>query len=832
MREPLILPAAALTAGILAARAVPLDLPPLEAGISLLVLLSMASFALGRGKVGTLSLLAAALLAGAWTATFHSAAAPPRLDAGAREMALFSGCVVMPPAFSADREQLVLELAPRARARVNVYPRDGAPPPRLNYGQRIEFAGHGQPVRNFRNAGSFDYVAYLARSDIYWTISARTDTIRVLPGHCGSPFWDGIFGLRAAALNRLERLYAGDPYTTAMMQAVLIGDSAKLEKVWTQDFRRTGTYHVLVISGLHVSVLAGCLLFLLRMASVAEFPSLLVTALAAWLYALVSGFTAPVVRAAGGFTFFLCARFFFRRTRVLNLVAAISLVYLFLDPAQLADGSFQLSFLAVIAIGALAVPLFSRTIGRYAGSLCALWERDRDVHLEPRAAQLRVELRLLGEALAPWIRLPPRIVTNFIGLVLRGAFFVFELIVLSAVVQVGLALPMTAYFHRLSFSGLSANVVIVPLMTCAIPVGFAAIFTGWHAVAALGGLLLDLSRRVAGFHARWEPNWRVPDPPAWLGITFIAALVVLAILARRSAPWWKPAAAVAAGLFAVIVVHPFPPRIVSGSLELTAVDVGQGEALFVALPAGNTMMVDGGGIPANGRNRKPALDIGEDVVAPYLWSRSVRRLDVLVSTHGHEDHAGGLPALVAAFHPRELWTGATPGSIAWDALRAQALAAGMRIRPLRADEAFLFGGAGFRVLSPPPNYRAGMAPANNDSLVMTISYGRHRFLLTGDAEWPMESEMLGRGLPRADVLKIAHHGSRTSSSEPFLAAVHPAFALISAGRDNQFGLPHRDVLGRLGDLAVELYRTDLDGRVTIRTDGWKITTTTDRLEGH
>lgn len=830
MREPLILPAAALAAGIFAARAIAFDTPPLVVGMGLLLLLSLLAFALDLRRVGILALLTVALLAGAWSETVHAIDAPPRLDTGARELANFTGCVAAPPIFSDDRQQFVLELAPGARARVSVDVKKGAPALRLNYGQKVGFIGRGRTVRNFHNAGSFNYAAYLARRGIYWTISARPQTLRILPGECGSRFWSVIYRLRGAALGRLEQLYAGDRYTTAMMQAVLIGNREAMEKVWTTNFRVTGTYHVLVISGLHVSILAGCLLFLLRIGSLGELAALLITALAAWLYALVSGFGAPVVRAAGGFTLFLAARFFFRGTRLLNLVALISLLYLFFDPDQLADGSFQFSFLSVVAIGALAMPLLARTVAPYATSLRSLNDPGRDLSLAPNAAQFRVELRLLGETMAPWLRLSAQTVTGAIGLLLRAVFFVGELVVISAAVQIGLALPMAIYFHRLSFSGLSANVIIVPLMTYAVPIGFAAVFTGWRWLASVAGFLLDLSRRVADFHARWEPGWRTPDPPLWLGVLFAGALIVLSILVRRSSRWWIAAASAVALLFAGIVTHPFPPRIIAHSLELTAIDVGQGEAVLLVLPSGRTMMVDGGGIPANGRSRAPSLDIGEEVVAPYLWSRSIRHLDVLVSTHGHEDHLGGLPALLAAFHPGELWTGATPDSPAWNALRARALDARVLIRPLRAGQSFAYGGAGFRVLSPPPGYRAGPAPRNNDSLVMSVAYGRHRFLLTGDAEWPMEYEMLQRGLDRADVLKVGHHGSQTSSSEPFLAAAHPSFAVISAGLDNQFGLPRPEVLHRLGDLAVELYQTSRDGRITIRSDGWRITTSTQRLE--
>ncbi len=217
-----------------------------------------------------------------------------------------------------------------------------------------------------------------------------------------------VFALRVAALNRIETLYGNDNYSSGMMEAVLIGETSKLEKVWTENFRRTGTFHALVISGVHVTVLAGVLLFLLRLCSLPEMPALAITAAAAWVYALVSGFSAPVVRAAGGFTLYLIARFFFRRGRVLNLLAAVALVYLLWDPGQMFDASFQLSFLCVAAIGALATPILQSTFGPLAAASRSVANVDIDPHLEPRAAQFRIEMRLVAETFALWTRLPLR----------------------------------------------------------------------------------------------------------------------------------------------------------------------------------------------------------------------------------------------------------------------------------------------------------------------------------------------------------------------------------------------------------------------------------------
>jgi competence protein ComEC len=390
--------------------------------------------------------------------------------------------------------------------------------------------------------------------------------------------------------------------------------------------------------------------------------------------------------------------------------------------------------------------------------------------------------------------------------------------------QVGLALPMAIYFHRVSFSGLSANVLIVPLLSLVAPIGFVAVFTGWHIAAALAGWLLILSEHVARWHIRWEPDWRVPDPPVWLAIAFAAALIGLAFTMNRSRLVRWLAVGVAAGLFTLVFTHPFPPLVQHGSLELTAIDVGQGDSLLVAFPDGKLMLVDGGGVLAFGRKVKAKLDMGEDVVSPYLWSRSIGHLDVVVATHAHEDHTGGLAAVIDNFHPPEMWTGANSDEPVWRELSRHARMRGVRIKDMTSGEAFDFGGARIEVLSPPADYIPNLTPKNNDSLAFRVTYGKNSFLLTGDMEKPMETRLLADERPvRADVLKVGHHGSRTSTSEPFLDAVNPQFAIISDGFENSFGHPNRDVLERLAEHHARILRTDTNGLISVVSDGRRIT---------
>jgi len=328
---------------------------------------------------------------------------------------------------------------------------------------------------------------------------------------------------------------------------------------------------------------------------------------------------------------------------------------------------------------------------------------------------------------------------------------------------------------------------------------------------------------VVAWHMHLEPNWRIPTPPLWLGVAIGAGLTLAVVAGRAGRVWFTSAAGALAVLLALLLWHPFAPEIVRNTLEMSVVDVGQGDSILMAFPDGKLMLVDGGGIPTFGKRAPAQMDIGEDVVSPYLWDRSIGRIDVMVCTHAHADHIGGLPALLENFHARELWTGANSDNPAWDALRDRARSEGVRIVPLHRGQHFSYGGAELEVLAPSVDYVAKEAPHNNDSLAFRVTLGRHSFLLSGDIERQVEAELVAEGLlHKTDVLKVPHHGSKTSSTAAFLDLLQPAFAVMSAGFENSYGHPHAEVLERYAERQACVLRTDLDGLVTVRSDGRRL----------
>ncbi len=826
MREPLLLPVFALAGGILVAHFYFFELSDLIVPIGLGLTAVALAFFTARGQSLRLSTICTLMvLAGMATQVIHRQGKAPVMNAEDTETVLLSGCITNPPVFSPTREQFTLELAPKANARISVNLKSGAQLP-LRYGQQVEVPAKIRTPRNYENPDAFDYAAYLANQYIYWTGSVASPAdIRVIPGRCGSMPITWLYDVRTVALGRLVSLYPDDPETAALLQATLLGETSSVERRWTDDFRLTGTYHALVISGQHISVLALTLLVLLKLLRVRRMPALGLATVACWLYAFISGLSSPVVRAAGGFTLFLIASYFFRKTRILNMLAAVGLVYLAFDPDELFDPSFQLSFLSAAAIAVFAIPLMEHVTEPLRAAVKRFDQVRYDPQVEHRAAGWRVELRLITETIRAWTKLPEPAAQNTVRYAVLVWAFVAEAVVVSACVQFGLALPMITYFHRLSITGLSANIVVIPLLSMVIPLGFAAIISGWHFLALLTADILKCAEFIATWHVRFEPSWREAAIPLTLSVSFAASLVLLAWAIRCGRRWVMPTLVCSLALFAAIYWQPWKAELKPHMLELTAIDVSQGDSLLLVFPDGETMLVDAGGFPGMSRMaRKPQIDVGEDVVSPYLWSRRIRHLDYAVLTHGHSDHMGGLAAILDNFHPRALWIGAEPETEEWKVIQQHAKADRIPIVPLTRNSPHVnIGGANLRFLAPSPDYLPGDSATNNDSLVFQVTYGRRSILLTGDAERPIEDDMVQSGLlHHVTLLKVGHHGSKTSSSEEFLDQVTPQFAFISDGYMNQFHHPNPGVLERFAQHHTAVFRTDQHGLLTFLTDGNKV----------
>jgi competence protein ComEC len=816
--EPLLLPAVGVVGGILFGNSIG---APLWLCLAAAILTAaLLYFARRKGLAIAFSLAITALffwLAAARTGQVLSRPKPLG-NAAPRELVILEGCIVSPPQIRTSRLDLHLEVAPGARVRLTQYSNPeqtllSNPLPRLFYGQRIRTTGRMRPVRNQGNPGNFDAERYFAHRQIYWsaTVPSR-ESITALEGSCGNPVRGAIYRFRQAILDRVQTLAAGDPYVAAMMSALTVGDQSHLERAWTEGFRRTNTYHALVISGLHVGLLAGFLLTFLRAFPLPKSWTHIVAGSLILFYAFLCDLSPPVLRATGGFLLFLLAKSLYRKTRILNTLSAVAVLFLLWDPEQLFEGSFLLSFLAVLALGALASPIEANTL--------RLWSQ-ANFHLErpelrlpdPRAASIRVELHLVIETLRLATGAPRALLARALQACLHILLFLLTTLLNSAVMLIGLSLPMVLLFHRLSLISLLANLPVVFLLSWAVLFSFLTLFTG-PLLMPVVHWLIHSARATVDWHLQFDPGIRLPDPPLWLLLALPLSLLYCAMAWRKN--WTTKPLATALPVLCFLALFLAPqwqkPDLRPGLLELSAIDIGQGDSLFLSSPDGHLALVDGGG------GLSGAFDPGESILSPYLWSRRIRRLDTIIVSHSDQDHAGGLAAVIDNFQPREVWASCLAQGPAWERMRQRA---GARVRYLAAGDTRRLGDLSVDVLWPPCERQD--LKSNDASLVLLLRHGKHQFLLTGDIEAKVEAELLSLGkLPKVDVLKVAHHGSRTSTTPAFLHATQPALALISAGFANSFGHPHPKTLERLREHGTQTWRTDQHGQIRVFSDGSKL----------
>jgi competence protein ComEC len=532
------------------------------------------------------------------------------------------------------------------------------------------------------------------------------------------PWWSARRWNRAL-VERVRPLAAAHPVEEALVEALALGRAERLDAATRDDYKRGGTYHLLVFSGLQIAVAAGFIALLLRWLHAPRTSDWLLL-LFAILAPLFIGANASVSRASIGVGVYALARILRRPTTIENLWCVAALLRLIVAPEDLGEAAFQLTYAGA---GAL---LFVGKQRRW--FVCAA------------AAELAVT---------------PLTLFHFHQYALGGS--VMTLLLTPLVIAM----------------------LVVSLLICAIPCG--PLVWLLHLLHRLCTILNHAAAPSSGFFAA--------PPVVALAAGFGLALLAIALLRGRV----RAAAITAALTIPTIAALYLGTRTPSGT-HLTMLDVGQGDAILFRA-GGKTLLVDGGPRPLN--------------LLPQLADRGVHRVDVVVLSHVHPDHCGGLPMLVARMHVGEVWISPRRfrGDCAQQLLEA-CRAALVPIHLVRDGDTKRLGPLTMRAFLANSTFRR--APENNASVVLQIG----SIVLTGDIEREAESEIAPR-LSRADVLKIAHHGSRSSTTEPLLDRVQPRIALISCGRHNIFGHPHPSVLESLRARGVRVWRTDRNGSVDV-----------------
>ena len=646
----------------------------------------------------------------------------------------------------------------RGGLRLTFAPRPGDPAmPELHAGEGVSVLCQAKRPQVFRDEGAFDRRAYLATQniDLIGTLRAPELIRRTGPARPSANVL--LARARRKLGDTLDALFVARPQVAAVLRAMLLGDRSFVDRQESTDFQKTGVFHVLVIAGLHVGALAAFLFWIGRKLRLSPGWTIVFTLTALLAYVAVIEQRPPVLRAALMAAIVVLGRLFYRRLDVLNSAGIAALILLVARPMALKDSSFQLTFLAIGCIASLALPWLDRTVQPFVKALRGWRDVTRDAAHQQLAAQFRIDLR----SAARWIssRTPSRLITPVENVLVAGigaSFRVWELLVLTLVLQIGMLPLMARDFHRITLAAPAANLLAVPLTGIVVPLGFLTLAGALIAPAIgkvlavpLGWLTLLLVRGVEWFahFPRW--SYRIPGPPVWLMAAFFIMALLLGFILRLGLAWRRVAArSLCGGLAAcslVIALYPFAPQWSPGKLELTVLDVGQGDSLLVVSPHGRTMLIDGGGRFGGFTEQEEhnGIDPGEDAVSPYLWSRGFQKLDIVALTHAHQDHLGGLLAVAENFRVGELWLGREVSLPNLARLEELARSRHTKIEHELRGPAFQWDGVEGDFLWPDSLATDAASPAkNDDSLVLRLHFGERTILLPGDAEKDAEREML------------------------------------------------------------------------------------------
>ena len=675
------------------------------------------------------------------------------------------------------------------KARVTVY--NNVPP--IFPGQRILFSARPRKFRNFQNPGNFDYQGHMLHKGFAFSAPV-SDGRRIVPlGKGYLPFPRNLAEqMRRPVRDFLNSTLQGPDL--AIYSAIVLGDRNLISSELRERFSRAGLNHVLAVSGLHIGLVAWIAFFLIRTVLLFSHTlslrldvrkaAALFTCVPILAYVSLSGFQVSATRAMIMAMAFLWSLILGREKDIWSTLCLSGLVILFIEPDALFQISFQLSYLAVVGLIWLCPRLFSTVnplVDKYLPTL-------------------------------------PSVIK-------RSCLYIISLGIITITATVFL-LPVTVYyFNRISLVAFPANFAVIPLLgLVVIPLGLVSALA-YPAFPGLAKLILLMGAK--GIHAiLWivETFDMIPLASIWfvtpsmleIGL-FYGALFF--IFFRNRKRWAKPAL-VAICALALVDAGYWVARVkYNKELRISFLDVGQGNSALVEFPGGKKMLIDGGGF------YRETFDVGRMVVAPFLWSQKISKIDYLVLTHPQSDHMNGLRFIANTFDPEIFYFNG-------DQVQKESFKQLMQILkhkrtkvivPQHEAEKLKVGNVliNFLALRPSDFHNPVSATLNNRSLIVLINYGNYRIMFPGDIEKEAEKILVERdgSRLRSQILLSPHHGSKTSSSSVFLKAVRPQVCVISCRGNSRLGFPDKVVLDRLAKMECIVLRTDNDGMVSIIIKG-------------
>lgn len=652
--------------------------------------------------------------------------------------------------------------------------------PTLYVGDRVSLLGKLSEAFSSRNPGEFDYRNYLKLHDIYKTflVFGYNNVELISKDNLGFFYQKVIYPSKIFALKNIDEYVGGDE--GAYLKGLVTGERSDLSKELKQAFINTGVMHLIAVSGLNVAYIIISITLVLSLFRVPQIPRTIITIIALIFYCLFTGSPASIVRATIMGVLFLIAIILERKINFYNIVGVSALFILIYDAKQLFDPVFILSYCAVI-------------------TMVFFYER-----LEKLFAKRINEWDIKGKK---YIR------------------YMLVLFLTTLAAQLG-TLPITAtFFGKISFVSLLANLFVVPIANIALAIGFFQIIVG--IVSPFLSSIIAESNTLLLSIQLWFIRWCASFDFAYIEFykfnlfyTVIYFLILL-LVSTATLKNVKFRILLSALIFSTAVLLNLN---LDKKLKVTFLDVGQGDCSVIQTPDDKTIIIDCG-------NKSLTYDSGERTIAPYLKRNDITKIDFLILTHYHLDHVGGVKYLLENFEVDKVIDNGQR-NVSNLSKTIDSLIIAKKITRLKVKSgSFIDGIENLRIyfLFPEQNeshqsYFSSEDNQNNESIVCKLKYKDVDILFTGDIEEEVEQPLQKNysNFIKADILKVPHHGSSTSTTLPFLVRSKPEYSIISCGAYNKFNHPSVNILYRLENIGSKVLRTDLQGAVIIESDGFDI----------
>ena len=641
----------------------------------------------------------------------------------------------------------------------------------LNYGDKIGFYLEYQKPNTARNYMGFDYSNYLKTKKILGTVNVESNNLQVISHNNTNAILNKIYSLKNIMKQKINELLPKE--TAGLCIGMLIGETSNIEESMQEDFRDSNLSHILAVSGANVSYIIISITYIFNKMCFRKKLSKIISIILLILFMLLTGCTSSVNRACIMAILMLIAELLNRKSDVYNNLALSALILLIINPYSILDIGFQLSYMGTIGI----------------------------VFLHDKISNV--------------VQIKNRIIKYF-----------FEMIIVTTCANLAIIPIMMFHFNTVSLTFYFSNVLAGPILGAVVIIGFIMFFVSLILnslaipIAFILNIMLKFIIKIAGLTASLPiSKILITTPSIWFIIIWYSTIIILYYKEKAKKFYLKNKKNLKIAVTCILIIVLTSNLVIklNKDLKIYFIDVGQGDSCLIITPTNKKILIDGGG------SEFGSFDVGEKTLLPYLLDRKIKKLDYVLISHFDSDHVGGILTLMEKIKIEKIII-CKQGEVSENYKKFLNILKSKKIKVqiVKAKDKISIDKDTFFYILHPANELIKDNILNNNSIVTKFYYRNFSILFTGDIEEIAEKELIKKyessSILRSTVLKVGHHGSKTSSTKELLEKVKPKIALIGVGENNNFGHPNSEVLNRLNSLNCKIYRTDLNGEIVLTID--------------